>query len=102
MFRTNIEHILIHAIFFKLQNESPAIETKQHIIQDFKSQVLQAQSEGTDSDTSMKKKSQETSIINTGQGDIPEKEKIPTTTNSQIHSDTIESNSVKNIEHSKH
>ena len=93
--------ILIHVIIFQLQNESPAIETKQHIIQDFKSQVLQAQSEGTDSDSSMKKKSQETSIINTGQGDIPDKEKIPATTNSQIHSDNIERDSVKHIEHSK-
>ena len=50
----------------------------------------------------MKKKSQDTSIINTGQGDIPDKDKNLATINSQIHSDNIEQDSIKNIgEHSK-
>ena len=72
------------------------METKQHTIAEFKSKVIQAKSEGTESESAMKKKSPETSI-NTGQGDISDTGKNPAiTTHSHIHTDRLEQSSLKN------
>ena len=73
------------------------METKQDTIAEFKSKVIQAKSEGTESESAMKKKSPETSI-NTGQGDISDTGKnLIITPHSEIHTDTTEQSSLKNI-----